>query len=375
MDLQSNAPSCTVKAAMYEHIGTYIDKKDGNKVKVRNPKNGYPLKVKTIKDIIYSQLSITEGTKKNYSGGVFPFAYDTMYSVNDEDIDFHSSGVVFQDLDHIPDNDLRAICDNFDLLCKYLPDLFCIHYSSSGKGLHAYYLSPSFTPEEYTKRAILNYIRLGVVCSRFLGIEFPTNICDEHQVSIKQRFFLNRPMDSKILWNDKAFGVIFPSNQEDELINKEVHKYLELEKKWNRMNYKSSEKSSIEQIKSFETSEIERKSKIVPHLGHKSRMLLYSSLRAAFKDDPKTVATEWDYCMRHMEYTSEHNTQLKDALREPDNNHAWKTYKTPHISKEFFLFYDVNEYIDTGLDDKVSKVRHSTPKLTDEERELLEKYL
>ena len=167
MDLQSNAPSCTVKAAMYEHIGTYIDKKDGNKVKVRNPKNGYPLKVKTIKDIIYSQLNIPEGTKKNYSGGVFPFAYNTMYSVNDEDIDFHSSGVVFQDLDHIPDNDLRAICDNFDLLCKYLPDLFCIHYSSSGKGLHAYYLSPSFTPEEY-KHFVAAWQKSGLSQAQFI---------------------------------------------------------------------------------------------------------------------------------------------------------------------------------------------------------------
>lgn len=376
MEFNSNAPSCTVKASMYDFIGTYIDKKDGNKVKVLNPRNYSKLKVKSLKEIIYSQLNIPEGTEKNHSGAVYAFAYDIMYAIDDPDIDFHSSGVVFQDLDHVPAEELQILCDNFDLLCQKLPDLLCMHYSSSGKGLHLYYLSPKFTPREYTKRVILNYIRLGVVCSKFLNIELPEDVCDPAQVGLKQRFFLNRPLDSKIHWNDNAFGTIFNQEQEDELINKEIYKFGPLTKKWESLNYKPTENvSSITDKFDSNLYNIERKNKIVQHLDHQSRMRLYSSLRVVFNDKPDIVEREWDYCIHHMEFNRDHKTQLGVALREPDRNRSWKTYKTPHLSREFFLFYYMTPLVETKCEEKERKtIRNKEPKPTDEERELLEKY-
>lgn len=371
MELNSYAPSCTVNASMYTHIG--VDKK-GEPI---HPSTGHPLIVKPIKDIIYSQLDIPTDIEKGHSGGVFPFAYDKMYSIHDESIDFHSSGVVFQDIDHIPQKGLQKIYDNFELLTQKLPDLFCMHYSASGGGLHLYYLSPKLTPEEYLKRLIVNTIRFDKICTIFLGISLPPDIYDEHQLSIKQRFYLNRPKDSTILWNNDAFSTVFPIEQEDELINTEVSKYPVLEKKWKRIkNFSQQEQSSLDNNDVFKSEyySITRKNRKVEHLDYQSRWFLYNSLRLMFNNNRELILKEWNWCMNNMTYDGA-KTQLKTALNEPNTKNWDKT--DAHMAWTVVLkFYNITPLKDTNCEDKEFSIQiDKEPNLTQEERSLLEKYM
>lgn len=369
MELNSYAPSCTVNVAVCPHLGF---KKNGE---LQHPWTGHPLKVKSLKETVYSQLDIPESQEKGTSGCVFPFAYDVMYAINDESIDFHSSGVVFQDLDHIPANELKQIHDNFDLLTKYLPDLVCLHYSASGGGLHLYYLSPKLAPDDYLKRLIVNTIRLDKVCNKFLGISIPSNIYDEHQLSIKQRFFLNRPKDMKILWNDNAYSTIFPVEQENKLIDKEVDKYPPLADKWNKLKYEPTiSQLKGEQFKS-ESYDITRKNKRVEHLDYHDRWMLYNSLRVMFNNNKDLITREWEWCMNNMIYTDENNTQLKTALKEPRTK-RWDT-TVAHMAWTIVLkFYNITPLKDTKCEDKEYTIEQDKePALTQEEKLLLAKYM
>lgn len=370
MELISTKPSCTVKAAMYEHIGCY---EDGE---VMNPKTGYPLDVKPLKEIIYSQLDIPKDTLKNHSGGVFPFAYDKMYSINDENIDFHSSGVVFLDIDHL-NNDYTRMHYGMQTLCNALPDLLCMHLSSSGNGIHMYFLSPELDKNEYAKYVIFDYIRLSDALKKILRIKLDPSTFDVHQTSMKQRFFLNYPKDGAIYYNDDAVVPRFDFSRIDRTIEENISCFPTLVRKWNSLNPKPQQDNDIDECnEDFSSKTLSCKSGIVEHLGHVDRMCLFNSLRVVFNDNKNVVMSEWRKCMSRMDFSIKHSTQLDYALNEPYKNH-WFDYKTPHIS--YYLlskFYHIDNLKDTKCEDKEFEIlKDKEPKLTQEERTTLEKYL
>lgn len=383
MELISNKPSCTVKAAVCPHLGY---KKNGE---LRHPLTGQPLKVKSLKEIVYSQLDIPEDKEKGTSGCVFAIPYDRMYSVHDESIDFHSSGAVFVDLDHVNDKEIENINSNFDKFIKFMPDMLGMNLSYSGTGFHLYFLSNPLSPKDYLKWQIATSIRFNESYNKIFGVKLPNIIFDAHQTGIKQRFFLNRPKDMQIQWNDDA---IIGSSSESSLIdfvNKHIDYYDIKDEngkaedtiytRWKNLTQKcESPQSESQQNCSFSIANysISRKDNTVRHLDHYERMRLYSSLRVAFNDNPYIVSQEWEHCMQMMEFLPEHKTQFKVALEEPNRNYSWKTYKDPHISREFFLFYNAIPLKDTKCEDKEFEIlKDKEPKLTQEERTTLEKYL
>ena len=358
-----NAFSGAVKAAVCPHLGY---NKEG---KVKNPMTGQKLEVKPLKDIIYSQLDIPSSRKKGESGCVFPFSYDRMYSVNE--IDFQSSGVVFIDLDHIDKEDLEKITSNFQLLCDIMPDLLSLHLSYSGNGLHLYFLSPVLNKDEYCKRVIVNCMRLDKAFSKYLNINLDKSVFDSHQVSIKQRFFLNRPKDSKIHFNDTAFSIIGDEETQKRIINQHIGDYPTLVGKWKSLTYTQKDSPQSTDI-DFSNKAISPNSNRPPHLSHMDRMLLFNSLRVVFNDDRSKVLAAHAQCMNRMQYSSDNNTQLKDAIAEPMKNN-WFKYKDPHISMRLLtLFYDIDEIKTIEQSEDVEQRNYE---LNEEELSLLAKYI
>lgn len=355
------APSYTVKAAVCPPLGY---NRDGS---VRNPRTGQELKVKTLREIIYSQLDIPKSRNKGESGCVFPFEYDTFYSI--QDIDFQSSGVVFIDLDHVDSQILSKITENFQLLCSILPDLMCLHLSYSGNGLHLYFLSPVLNKDEYCKRVIMDCMRLDKTLSKHLNIELDKAVFDAHQVSIKQRFFLNRPKDSKIYFNDNAVPTSCDQNEADSIIAAHIEEYPTLTSKWNSLNY--AQPQEIQEI-DFTNKTITPNNNRPPHLSHMDRMLLFNSLRVIFKDDKKKVLAAHQQCMKRMKYTSANNTQLTAAVNEPIKNN-WFSYREPHISMRLLsMFYDIDELKEVESSTGSQSIEYE---LNEEERILLSKYI
>ena len=380
MELTSNAPSCTVKAAVCPYLGR---KKNG---KIRHPQTGQPLKVKSLKEIVYSQLDIPESREKGTSGCVFAIPYNQMYSVHDTNIDFHSSGAVFVDLDHVNQQEIENINNSFDKFIQFMPDMLGMNLSYSGTGFHLYFLSNPMTPNEYAKWQIGTCVRFNKSYEKIFGVQLPNTIFDAHQTGIKQRFFLNRPSDMRIQWNDSAIIGSSPESSLIEFVNKHIDYYDikdnndkskdSIYTKWHSLIRTYEPTSTINEQEYLLNSSISRKNVKVRHLDHKERMRLYSSLRVAFHDDKDIVANEWEHCMRTMEYLQINDTQLKDALAEPDNNRSWKTYSDPHISREFYLFYNIEPLKDTKCEDKPINVEtNKEPALTDDEKLLLAKYM
>lgn len=364
MKNQNTETLCTVKIAVCPHLGF---KKNGEPI---FPSIGQKLKVMPLKEAVYSQLKINESKPKGASGCIFPFEYDIMYSVHD--IDFYNSGVVFVDLDHISSSTIEFIIQNFNKLCQYLPDLVCLHLSYSGSGLHLYFLSPELEKLEYEKRVLINCLRLEKTL-KVLNINLPKSAFDSHQVSIKQRFFLNRPKDNKIYWNDLACPSKFSPIQENTILEKEMPTYKSannaLYRKW--LSTKPVKSTSFVDNTDYTNTALSPKSNIAEHLGHQDRMLLFNSLRVVFNDNKDTVLAEWSKCMNRMEFTTEHSTQLKDALTEPQRNN-WFNYDTPHVSRYLLSrFYDINEIKEV----KPTDDEYPSMELNDDDKALIEKYL
>lgn len=380
MELISNKPSCTVKAAVCPHLGFYPN---GD---LRHPLTGQPLKVKSLKEIVYSQLDIPEDREKGTSGCFFAIPYDRMYSIHDENIDFHSSGALFVDLDHVPEQAVENINNNFDKFIKFMPDLLGMNLSYSGTGFHIYFVSKPLSPKDYARLQIATCVRFSESYELIFNEKLPNTIFDPAQTGIKQRFFLNRPKDMQIQWNDVASIGVYSEQSLNDFVNKHIDYYNIIDKngrivdsiykRWKNLTQKYEPKSNVTEQEWIKNSSITRKNNKISHLSHPERMRLYSSLRAAFNDDQKIVSQEWEHCIQMMEFLPEHKTQLKDALLEPDRNSTWKTYETPHISREFFLFYNFVPLKDTKCEDKEFEIfKDKEPNLTQEERTTLEKYL
>lgn len=376
----STNPSCTVKAAVCPHLGFY---ENGD---IIHPSTGQQLEVKSLKEIVYSQLDIPDKKEKGTSGCVFAIPYDILYSVHDKSIDFHSSGALFMDLDHVSEQAVENINNNFDKFIKFMPDMLGMHLSYSGTGFHFYFLSNPLTPKDYLKWQIATCIRFNKSYEMIFNEKLPNTIFDPAQTGIKQRFFLNRPKDMRIQWNDSA--IIGSSSESSlvEFVNKHIDYYNIIDEdgktkdsictRWKNLIYEYEPKSNNSDQEWIKNSSITKKTNKVSHLSHVERMKLYSSLRAAFNDDPNIVKQEWERCMRMMEFLPEHKTQLKDALNEPNHNHSWKNYNDPHISREFYLFYNVVPLKDTKCEDKEFEIlKDKEPNLTQEEKNLLEKYI
>jgi len=384
MELISNKPSCTVKAAVCPHLGFYPN---GD---LRHPLTGQPLKVKSLKEIVYSQLDIPEDREKGTSGCFFAIPYDRMYSIHDESIDFHSSGALFVDLDHVSEQAVENINNNFAKFIKFMPDMLGMNLSYSGTGFHIYFISNPLSPKDYTRLQIATCVRFSESYELIFNEKLPNTIFDPAQTGIKQRFFLNRPKDMQIQWNDAAKIGVYSEQSLNDFVNKHIDYYNIIDKngitkdsickRWKNLTRKYEPKPTNEPPQSesqysgsfsIANYTISRKNNIVSHLSHPERMKLYSSLRVAFNDNPYIVSQEWEYCMNLMEYLPEHKTQLEDALEEPDHNYSWKTYDDPHISREFFLFYNAIPLKETKVSDKDYNIRE----LTEDEEELLAKYI
>lgn len=202
---------------------------------------GTRLSGRTLDDVLDYCCKIPKNKQKHKDGSMFAYIKDTLGVPRDErnKENFHNGGVVFLDLDYLPKDITDLLYDNFDFLCKKIPFLYAIQYSSSyylkpneKTGLHLFGFSVELDDDEYGRLVGLGYAWLAYVVKNKWGIDLNTCGVKGHETDVldksaklSQRFYLYHSEYKK---NEFALPAN-PDNFDKELVDllkKEYPKFI-----------------------------------------------------------------------------------------------------------------------------------------------------
>lgn len=168
---------------------------------------GTRLSSRTLDNILDYCFKIPKNKEKHKDGSMFAYIKDTLGAPRHDERtkdNFHNGGVVLLDLDYLPKDITELLYDNFDFLCKKIPFLYAVQYSSSyylkpneKTGLHLFGRSVELDDDEYGRLVGLGYAWLAYVVKKKWGIDLTTCGVKGHETKVldksaklSQRFYL-----------------------------------------------------------------------------------------------------------------------------------------------------------------------------------------
>ena len=165
---------------------------------------GTKLFIRDIDDILDLCSRLKQNKSKHKDGSIFAYTSQGEIGMPDDKTDMHNSGVLFLDLDYLPKDITERLYDNFDSLCKKIPFLYAVQYSSSyylkpneKTGLHIYGRSSELTYDEYNRMVGIAYAWIAYVVNNELGIDLTKCGVKDHEhdvldttAKLTQRLFL-----------------------------------------------------------------------------------------------------------------------------------------------------------------------------------------
>ena len=161
----------------------------------------------TLDNLLEYCYKMPKNKEKHKDGSMFAYIKDTLgapkYDERTKE-NFHNGGVVLLDLDYLPKDITELLYDNFDFLCKKIPFLYAVQYSSSyylkpneKTGLHLFGRSVELDDDEYGRLVGLGYAWLAYVVKNKWGIDLTTCGVKGHETKVldksaklSQRFYL-----------------------------------------------------------------------------------------------------------------------------------------------------------------------------------------
>lgn len=165
---------------------------------------GTKLFIRDLDDMLELCSKLKRNTSKHKDGSIFAYTSQGEIGMPDDKTDMHNSGVLFLDLDYLPKDITDLLYDNFESLCKKIPFLYAVQYSSSyylkpneKTGLHIYGLSSELDYDEYNRMVGIAYAWIAHVVKADFGIDLASCGVRDHEkdvldttAKLTQRLFL-----------------------------------------------------------------------------------------------------------------------------------------------------------------------------------------
>lgn len=290
----------------YVNLGTHFDKDENNLVP-NLPKNDSLLSVVNLKDVWMSQKTMNPNDAKGVNGMIFPFSFNTLYSIEKIKTDnLCNNGVVFVDID-CGEEYVQEIFDNIDE-CNQMMNGPIICGATTKHGLHLLFKSDPMTANEYSIKSCGYLTAFAWVLKKITGIdlrELPKAL-DSCTFSMKQRLFLR--YSKNIYWNDYAVNVVLDKKTKSNLME-------EYEDLWRKVN---APMETNKHLKRFCSGKIDEVVDVCKHeyIDHHVRWSLFDSLCCCFESED-SVMNAWYRCCNLIEPLS-HSVDF--FMNEPKKN-------------------------------------------------------
>lgn len=243
----------------------------------------------------YQQYDVPKDAKKGQSGMCFCFVDPDHTYHNTENMrerGVTTDGIQFVDLDHLTEEEVNTIYNDFEKYCLALPCLQAISFSFSGN-LHIFVKTPKLTASEFNKNLAIIYTAIIKTIKDISGIDVGREgIADDAMFKFAQRFFL---CNSPYKWNDKCYEATFPDVTADQ-IHPLFRKYFKIQQPY------IPENKNITRTVTIIDKPITR------YIKHEERMHLFSSLAHLF-NEPQ-LRLEWERCCEKMIEDNGHNKEF-----------------------------------------------------------------
>ena len=310
----------------YANLGVRKDR-DTGEIVPNLPRNNDPMRVLELESLWKNQVNLDPKAPKGTSGMIFPFSYPFFYPIEYfEAHDLESAGIVFLDVDHIPELKYRIMNHIEEINSKM--GMCILAACTTHDGIHIICSTPPCTVKTHKIKVYEHLSFFAYTVNKTLGIDFRSipNCLDSCTFSIKQRFFLRH--SSEVYWNPLGEVRITLS---DELQRTLKDEYPLLHTKA-YPRYNTTLPSGLQSMTTtdvFGINPVESH----PYIDHHERWVLFDSLCCLFNGE--SLKEQWDRCCDLMEEGHGHSHEF--YKREPYKNkwaEIWNKSRQKYYNQE-----------------------------------------